>query len=357
MGVKETVTIVGAGLSGLTLAYILSERHISVKILEASNRLGGRIQTVKGVNETPLELGATWFSEMHPNLLALIKKLDLKIYPQFSHGVSLFQTKSFEPPQKFFVPEAELPSYRLVGGTQMLIDTLGKKIPDNTIMLNAKVTAIKETKKGIVLETSDGQTCESDKVIVCIPPQLAGNQITFLPELPVSLSKVLSNVQTWMAGAVKFVLEYEQPFWRSEGFSGMLYSHAGIITEMYDHTNFEKNKFGFTGFLNNGSTSFSQQVRKDLVIRQLSELFGEMALDYTTYIDKIWTDEYIMAGHQVVQRPHQNNGHPLLQKSYMGGKLFFAATETATQCPGYMEGAVCAATKTAQTACNLPQFL
>lgn len=103
MGQNESLFIIGGGLSGLTLAYALSKRNISTTILEASSRVGGRIQTVEGAIGTPLELGATWFSDMHTNLLSLINELGLTKYPQFSKGVSLFQTKSFEPAQKFFL--------------------------------------------------------------------------------------------------------------------------------------------------------------------------------------------------------------------------------------------------------------
>lgn len=343
MSDKNRIIIIGGGLSGLTLAYLLSKRNISATILEASARPGGRIQTVRGTLGTPLELGATWFSDMHPNLLSLIEELGLKKYPQFSKGTSLFQTKSFEPPQKFFVPQAENPSYRLAGGTQMLIDTLKAKLPDEAILLNTKVTAINETEKGILLRTDEGKTLETDRVIVCIPPQLVSNNITFSPPLPEVLNTLLPSVQTWMAGSVKFTLEYDQPFWRNEGYSGMLYSHAGIIMEMYDHTNFEENKFGFTGFLNPAAASYTPEVRKEFVLRQLKDLLGEQVLKPTAYFDKVWTDEFILAGSQVIQCPHQNNGHPLLQKSYMNGKLFFAATETSTEYSGYMEGAVIAA--------------
>lgn len=146
-----------------------------------------------------------------------------------------------------------------------------------------------------------------------------------------------------MAGSVKFTLEYDQPFWRNQGYSGMLYSHAGIIMEMYDHTNFEENKFGFTGFLNPAAAAYAPEVRKESVLRQLKDLLGEQVLKPMTYFDKIWTDEFILIGSQVIQRPHQNNGHPLLQQGYMNGKLFFAATETSTEYSGYMEGAVIAA--------------
>ncbi|WP_266205897.1 flavin monoamine oxidase family protein [Pontibacter kalidii] len=349
MKTSERIIIVGGGLSGLTLAYLLSLKSVEAIVLEASPRLGGRIQTVEGALGTPMELGATWFSDVHTHLLALMIELGLEKYPQFSEGISLFQTKSFEPPQKFFVPEAETPSYRLAGGTQALIATLAQKLEPQKVRLNARVTGISDSENTITVETVSGEVYEADKVVLCLPPQLVASHIAFSPELPDAIGQVLPSVQTWMAGAVKFALEYAEPFWRNEGFSGMLYSHAGIITEMYDHTNFEEDKFGFTGFLNSGAASYTQEVRKEFVLRQLGELLGGKALQPTAYFDKVWTDEFVLAGNQVIHRPHQNNGHPLLQQKYMGGRLFFCGTETAPEFAGYMEGAVMAAKKIADT--------
>ncbi|MEM6517213.1 MAG: NAD(P)/FAD-dependent oxidoreductase [Bacteroidota bacterium] len=340
---KEQILIVGGGLSGLTIAYLLSKRNIQAKIVEASPRLGGRIQTINGTLETPLELGATWFSDMHQNLCTLIDELGLKKFEQFSRGKSLFQTKSFEPPQEFFVPESQSPSYRIADGTQALIDTLANRLDNNDIELNTKVTSITDLGHELEAETSNRQKLQVDKVILCLPPQLVGSQIQFLPELPNSVSKVLPTVQTWMAGSIKFVLEYDKPFWRNSGYSGMLFSHSGIVSEMHDHTNVEENKFGFTGFLNGGAISYSQEVRKEFVLRQLAELLGNEVLNYSRYSDKVWTNEFVMSEKQAILRPHQNNGYPLLQNSYMNDKLYFSGTETSTEFGGYMEGAIISA--------------
>ena len=277
--------------------------------------------------------------------MRLIKELGLKKYPQFSKGVSLFQTKSFEPPQEFFIPESESPSYRIAGGTQMLVNNLSEKITPENIKLNTKVIAITEHENEIIVETVNGQKLHANKVIVCMPPQLAGSQIHFYPDLPNSLSDILPTVQTWMSGAIKFVLEYEKPFWRNNGYSGMLYSHSGIVSEMYDHTNFEENKFGFTGFLNSGAASYSHKVRKEFVLKQLTELLGKEVENPNNYFDKIWNDEYVVIGNPFIQRPHQNNGHPMLQHAYMDGKLLFSGTETSTEFAGYMEGAIVSALK------------
>jgi len=344
---KEEIVIIGGGLSGLTLAYLLSKRNIRTTVLEAAPRLGGRIHTIEGALETPLELGATWLSDMHTNLINLLEELGLNKYLQYSKGISLFQTKSFEPPQKFDVPESESPSYRIAGGTQELINALAQKLPANSIHLKNKVTSIAEDKDGLIIETTAGHKYFSTMAVLCMPPQLIENQISFLPELPVSLTNILSKVHTWMAGALKFTLEYDRPFWKDNGYSGMLFSHSGIITEMYDHTNFEESKFGFTGFLNGSAASYLPYVRKENVVLQLTNLLGSQASNPVSYFDKIWTDEFILGGSQIIQRPHQFNGHPLLLENYLKGKLLFCATETATEFAGYMEGAVVAARRAA----------
>jgi monoamine oxidase len=124
MNVREKVLIVGGGLSGLYLSWLLKNAGIEYLVLEAAPRLGGRIQTIQGALKSPLELGATWFSDIHPQLLAVLNDLQLEKYSQFSEGISLFQTKSFEPPQQFYVPAAEQPSYRIRGGTGSLITAI-----------------------------------------------------------------------------------------------------------------------------------------------------------------------------------------------------------------------------------------
>lgn len=244
MELNKKIVIIGGGLSGLTLAYLLSKKGISTTVLEASTRLGGRIQTINGAHYTPLELGATWFSDVHHNLLDLIQELDLVKYPQYSGGISLFQTKSFEPAQQFFVPPSESPSYRLAGGTQVLIDRLAEKLPAGTIQLEKRVTSISSEKNCLTVSLADRTFMDADRVVICLPPSLAASCIQFLPGLPETVCQILPTVQTWMAGAIKFTLEYSEPFWRKDGYSGMLYSHAGIVTEMYDHTNFEEDKLG-----------------------------------------------------------------------------------------------------------------
>jgi len=54
------VLIIGAGAAGLYAGYILQSRGIDFQILEASDRVGGRLGKLEGFADYPLDLGAQW---------------------------------------------------------------------------------------------------------------------------------------------------------------------------------------------------------------------------------------------------------------------------------------------------------
>lgn len=78
--IQTRIAIIGAGLSGLYAAYLLEQANITdYLILEARNRLGGRIYTQHG-----FDLGATWIGpELNPELMQLVNKLKLRFFKQF----------------------------------------------------------------------------------------------------------------------------------------------------------------------------------------------------------------------------------------------------------------------------------
>ena len=64
-----SVVVIGAGLAGLGAAVALRERGITVTVLEARDRLGGRVHTVER-NGITLEMGANWIHGVSDNPLA-----------------------------------------------------------------------------------------------------------------------------------------------------------------------------------------------------------------------------------------------------------------------------------------------
>uniref|UniRef100_A0A8C8E357 Amine oxidase n=1 Tax=Oryzias sinensis TaxID=183150 RepID=A0A8C8E357_9TELE len=72
------VAIVGAGMAGLTTAKLLEDAGYKVTILEASERVGGRVHTYRNEKEGwYVDLGAMRIPSTHQILLSLVKKLNL----------------------------------------------------------------------------------------------------------------------------------------------------------------------------------------------------------------------------------------------------------------------------------------
>lgn len=336
----EKIIIIGAGLSGLTIAYLLKKQNTPFLILEAQASPGGRVHTITGKSGVPIDLGATWFSEQHPQLLQLLEELGLEIFPQHTAGKAIFQTHSFQPPQIFDIPEGQESSYRLKGGTSALIKKMIQKIGSENIKTNIRITHIKDQGAYIELTDSTGATYSGKKVITTVPPQILRKTIQFDPLLPETLHTLLGQVQTWMSGSVKFALEYEKPFWREHGFSGTLFSQASLAAEVYDHSNAENTRHALMGFLNGSAVNYALPEREEMIRNQMTLLFGAIATAPLAYHEKIWDNEYVAIPDARTLLAHQNNGHPLLLKAYMENKFFLAGTETSEIHPGYLEGAV-----------------
>lgn len=337
------VAIAGGGLSGLLLAYLLQKQDISCMVFEAAPRLGGRIQTINTPSGIPLELGATWLSDAHPRLKNLLAELGLSVFPQHTEGLSLFHAKAFVPPQQFYIQQSDPPSYRIAGGSSALIEKIVSSLHWGSVHTGKKVIAIGELGQNVNITLETGETYHCKSVAVCMPPKLMAQTISLTPQLPVDVNDTLNAVHTWMAGSTKFVVEYQKPFWREKGFSGVLYSHTGLVTEMYEQNDAKGERFAFAGFLGSSAALYDQQQRKEIVLNQLAQYFGEEAKNVTYYNDKVWVGDFITADGPPTERPHQNNGHPHLESTYMGGKLLFSGSETSDSHPGYMEGAVTAA--------------
>ena len=90
MAREADVIIVGAGLSGLSAAREVLDAGREPLVLEADDRVGGRIRT-EHVDGIPLELGAQWIGDTHHRMQALAAEHGVQIYDQFEDGETTYE--------------------------------------------------------------------------------------------------------------------------------------------------------------------------------------------------------------------------------------------------------------------------
>jgi len=334
------ILIIGSGLSGLSLAYFLSKRNITSKIIEARSRIGGRIETVSDVSGCLTELGATWLGEKHMHLSELLKELSLPVFNQEFGSKAIFEPISTSPPYLALLPQNSDPSLRIVGGTSRLIQTLMDKVGRDHVSTEEQVISIEDSGQTLKVKTNH-QIYFVKSLISTLPPNLFVNTIAFTPKLPKEFVALAQNTHTWMADSIKVGFSYERPFWKDLEKSGTIMSNVGPVHEMYEHNDVENSSFALVGFLNGSFYELSTQERKEMILKQLNKYYGSVVNDYLAYNEKVWRhDPWSYHSYLTHVTPHQNNGHPMFKQALLGGKLIIGGSETSSVFPGYMEGAI-----------------
>ncbi len=153
------------------------------------------------------------------------------------------------------------------------------------------------------------------------------------------------------AGEIKANLVYDEPFWYDAGLSGMAYAETGPLAACLDSTPPDYHRGVLATFLRDTDAGvkiaeLDAQTRRTRLLKQCVELFGPEAAHPLDYVEHDWTADEFSRGCVCVFSPNAwTQCGPWLREPV--GPIHWAGTETATEFPGQMEGAIRAGVRAA----------
>lgn len=347
MSEHHSVIIIGAGLSGLYVAWKLHKQLQDVILLEARDRIGGRILSPY-FNNTPeggIDMGPAWvWPQLQPKLQQLFIDLDIKIFKQFTTGDMLYELNS-NTVERHPRESSHSQSYRISGGGYKLIEALQSRLPQSSIHLNTQVTSISQKPLSIQAHR-EGQNhfYSADKIIIALPLRISQQNITFNPAIPDDMAQLWKNTPTWMASHSKIIFIYDKPFWRDNNLSGEVLSHHGPLSEIYDASPENETFFALTSFVGLNAHQRKQIPAEQLIeqcLAQLQRLFGDAGRDVKDIMVKDWSQDSYTTTEIDLNTPMQHPQYPdNMPRSIWNNRLILAGTEVAKKHGGYLEGAL-----------------
>ncbi len=269
------ILIVGAGASGLMAAARLTEKGHSVSVLEARNRIGGRIQSLSHQFSIPSEGGAEFIHGKQPLTKSLVRKSGSRVLRLTGNHYRLWngelqkgdllddEWKELARSMRRLSSDTDMASFLATHFGETQYDSLRKKVQGfvegfdaadmhrvstlslreeweetderhqyhieggygvlmthllnsiqaggGSVFLSAPVFEVRWSDKGVRVMMEGGRTLDADKVIVTVPLGVLLKQRIRFTPELPEHERALTEMG--YGGVIKFLLEFNHPFW------------------------------------------------------------------------------------------------------------------------------------------------
>ncbi|KAG8191606.1 hypothetical protein JTE90_018538 [Oedothorax gibbosus] len=243
---------------------------------------------------------------------------------------------------------------KFVGGSQQISEKIAEKLGEKVVIQNSPVVEINQESKDLVsVKTLNGNQYKAKYVVIALPPILQ-LKIHFRPELPPLRNQLIQR--TPMGSIIKLHIYYKTTFWRNNGLNGSFLIKGGDEHPMFftlDDTKPDGSHPAIVGFITADKCrrllSLKPNERKKLIAKSLAEVTGcSEALKPIHYEEFNWmAEQYSGGGYTTMLPPGFITRYGKELRTPID-RIYFAGSETATICPGYMEGAVQAGERAAR---------
>ncbi|WP_411502279.1 FAD-dependent oxidoreductase [Brevibacillus centrosporus] len=296
---KLDVLVVGAGISGLAAAHMLGKNGFTVTVLEARDRIGGRIWTdyEKG---NPTELGASWL-----------------------HGINYGNPTSFLT--QIYEQQRNDQSRDSKGFDQIFRRlTAGLDIQQNQI-----VHQIHHDKNGVRVATYS-DVFQAKYAVVTLPlGVLKSGNITFEPQLPTSKQEAINRLDTGLIN--KLYLHFPYAFWDKDSDTIDLPTGNGQTQELlnlYKYTNQPILLGSFTAATAANMEKWSDEQIANYVMDGLLQKYGSGIPFPTASKMTRWASDPYSLGSYAFHTPHSTPEDMIALGESVNNRLFFAGEAT-----------------------------
>ncbi len=433
---EADVCVVGAGFAGLTAALRLHQAGKSVIVLEARDRVGGRVWTQDLPGGSPVDRGGAWLAPRHDAAFGLAREFGISTYKTWVKGSHLLVAGGRIRRYTGLIPKISPLAVVTIALAQARLDRTSKKVPldapwtakraeewdartvaewlehsgvrstagrdlfemavrglftgdlsetsflhllflvrahgsintlfsitggsqenmvdggagsiaqrladalGGDVRLRAPVRRITQLDDHVVV-AADGVSVTTRHAVVAVPPVLALD-IVFDPTLPEDRRALYSSA---VAGPeTKTLVVYDEPFWRSDGFSGQS-AEPNSVSEVTLDASPSTGSPGVIASFTFGPVAervgaMADDERRKAVIDALAARFGPRAASPIDVIETPWWTEEWTRGCSMAHFPPgilSRYGHLLREPL---GRLHWAGTETSTTSHGAIDGAI-----------------